>query len=466
MVTGLNQAFPTLEKVVFSPRGGFAYSVNSGLVIRGGVGLFTDLYPGFLADRFITNLPNVSSFTVSGGTGNDNIPIAPGTSLNGVVDGFTQVASSNTALHNLFASGGSYNSISTALAPIPFTRPNFNSVDKSVKNPKYVEWNLQVEKTIGARTSVSLNYVGNHGYDLFTPNQGLNTFCTKGPTACPASLPTTTPDNRFTNVGEISNSGYSNYEGLTVSVSRHLSRGLQGTFNYTYSHSLDTLSNGGLLPYSTNTGGDSFRTQLDPYNLHHNYGNSDYDFRHTISGTYFYEVPLKSQNHFTNAAVGGWALSQTVYFRTGEPFSVYRSGSSFGLRNATNDRVLIDYLSGPTNCTNPAKQCLTIGQFAGSQTDFGNVSRNFFRGPKYFNSDFSIFKNFQIREGGMGFTLVADAFNVFNHASFANPINNRALPGLFGYIVSTVSEPNSPYGNFQGAAVSGRVLQLGLKFKF
>jgi hypothetical protein len=465
IVTGLSQAFPKLERVVFSPRGGFAYSVNSGLVVRGGVGLFTDLYPGFLADRFITNLPNVSGFTVQGGTGNDNIPIAPGTSLNGVQDGFAQLAASNIALHNQFASGGSFNSITAALAPIPFSRPNFNSVTDSVKNPKYLEWNLQVEKTIDARTSVSLNYVGNHGYDLFTVNQGLNTFCALAATRCPASLPTSRPDARFNNLGEISNSGYSNYDGLTLSVSRRLSHGLQGTFNYTYAHSLDTLSNGGLLPYSTNTGGDSFGTQLDPYNLRHpNYGNSDYDFRHTISATYFYEVPLKSPNHFINAAIGGWAFSQTLFFRTGEPFSVYRSGSSYGLSGATNDRILIDYLSGRTNCTNPASQCLTISQFATSQTNFGNVSRNFFRGPKYFNSDFSIFKNFQIRES-MGFTLVADAFNVFNHPSFANAINNRAL-GTFGYITSTVSAPNSPYGNFQGAAVSGRVLQLGLKFKF
>ncbi len=468
VVTGLNQAFPKLEKVLFSPRGGFAYSVNNGLVIRGGVGLFTDLYPGFLADRFITNLPNVSSFTVSGSTGNDNIPIAPGTSLNGVVDGFSQVAASNTALHNLFASGGTYNSIKAALAPIPFARPNFNSVDTNVRNPKYLEWNLMVEKSIGTRNSFALNYVGNHGYDLFTPNQGLNTFCTLGAASCPASLPTVRPDNRFNNVGEISNSGYSNYDGLTATFTRRLTHGLQGTVNYTYAHSLDTLSNGGLLPYSTQTGGDSFRTQFDPYNLRHpNYGNSDYDFRHSLSATYFYELPFKSQNHFMNAAIGGWGFSQTIFYRSGEPFSVYASGSSYGLSSGTNTRVLVDYLGGPSTCTDPRHQCFTTTTFAavGAQTNFGNVSRNFFRGPHYANTDFSIFKSFQIRESGMGFTLVADAFNVFNHPNFANPTPN-GVSGLFGFISSTVSEPNSPYGNFQGAAVSGRVLQLGLKFKF
>ena len=467
VVTGLNQAFPHLERVVFSPRGGFAYNVKKDIVIRGGFGLFTDLYPGFLADRFITNLPNVSAFTVQGATGDDNIPLAPGTTLNGIKDGYSQLAASNGALQNQFASGGSFNSISTSLAPIAFSRPNFNSISAQVKNPKYIEWNLMVEKSFGNSTSVTVNYVGNHGSDLFVNNVGLNTYCVAGAThGCPTSLPTARPDVRFNNISEISNSGISNYDGLTATVSHRLSKGLQGTINYTWSHSLDTLSNGGLLPYSTQTGGDSFRIQLDPYNLKSpNYGNSDYDFRHSLSATYFYEVPLKSQNHFINAAIGGWALAQTFYYRSGEPFSVYRTGSNFGLLSGTNERVLGDYLSGPTSCTDPTTTCaFTFGSRV-AQNNFGNTARNAFRGPHYFNSDFSVFKSFQIRESGMGFTLVADAFNVFNHPSFANPINTQSS-SLFGTIVSTVTEPNSPYGNFQGAAVSGRVLQLGLKFKF
>jgi hypothetical protein len=65
----------------------------------------------------------------------------------------------------------------------------------------------------------------------------------------------------------------------------------------------------------------------------------------------------------------------------------------------------------------------------------------------------------------MTFTLGASAYNVLNHANFANPTNS-ATSGLFGQILNTVTQPNSPYGNFQGAAVSGRVLQVMAKFKF
>ncbi len=94
--------------------------------------------------------------------------------------------------------------------------------------------------------------------------------------------------SRFASVRQYENAGTSNYDGLSVNVTRRFSKGLQATFNYTYSHSLDDVSNGGLLPYSTQTGGDSITQQMDPYNLNQNYGNSDYDFRHYISANYFY----------------------------------------------------------------------------------------------------------------------------------------------------------------------------------
>src|SRR5208337_1539207 len=130
--------------------------------------------------------------------------------------------------------------------------------------------------------------------------------------------------------------------------------------------------------------------------------------------------------------------------------------------------------SGTRNCSGP-NQCLSASQFAPpvsngtdktgaalppsytyAQTNFGNTNRNFFTGPNYFNADFSLQKAFKIREN-MTFTLGANAFNVFNHPNFDNPVGSISS-GLFGQVLETVTPPNSPYGNFQGAAVSGRVL--------
>ena len=125
---------------------------------------------------------------------------------------------------------------------------------------------------------------------------------------------------------------------------------------------------------------------------------------------------------------------------------------------------------GSTNCSGPGSDptvsCLVGATFAPytAQTDFGNTSRNAFRGPGFFDMDFLLFKQFHVTERA-AFTIGATAFNVLNHPNFANPINS-ATSSLFGQIQNTVSQPNSPYGNFQGAAVSGRVLQLMAKFQF
>jgi hypothetical protein len=491
ILTGLHKAFPSLQGVGWGPRAGFAWSPKNNLVVRGGFGIFTDLYQGLIGDRFITNLPNVTSFTLHDGA------ISPAVAGNV----FAQAKANQAAFQSQFSTGGTLASI-VAQAP-NFTVPNLNTIVNNTNNPRYLEWNLQVEKALGTKTSFAVNYVGNHGSNLFIRNLGLNAYCT--PTAataapspslattiahCPngfADLPQAVPDQRFGILTELQNNGISNYDGVTATVSRRFSYGFQGTFNYTYSHSLDDISNGGLEPYNNNFYGgaaSSFRVAIDPYNLRaHNYANSDYNFAHSVSATYFWELPIKSSNHFLNTAIGGWSISQTFFFKSGEPFSVYNSKiASSLLGNGSSQRILADFIGGTRSCSGP-NQCLTASEFAPpvspgtnstgkpltpsytfAQTNFGNTNRNFFTGPHYFNSDFSLMKNFKVTER-MTFTLGANAFNVFNHPNFDNPIGSISS-GLFGQILETVTPPNSPYGNFQGAAVSGRVLQLALKFRF
>jgi hypothetical protein len=486
--TGLHQAFPKLEKVVLAPRGGFAYSANSkgDLVISGGAGLFSDLYPGFLADRFIRNLPGVADFLITNpSTANSGLLLQPG--LAGGV--FTAASASNSALRNGFNSGATFASLSTSLAalnpPVAFSAPNFSSVQSSINNPKYMEWNLKIEKSFGSKTAVYLNYVGNHGYDEFIVNPAVNAFCTGAavdangnprPCAFGSVAATAAPDSRFSNVNELKNAGWSNYNGVTATLVRRFGAGFQGSLNYTYSHSLDTVSNGGLLPYSFSGDGDSFLSQIDPNNLRKlNYGNSDYDFRHVISANYLYQLPFKSTGRGLNYLIGGWSLSGTIFFRSGQPFSAYNSAApllQLGNDNTAAAVALADYVSGPRTCPS-ISNCLNGTQFAvnldplngdGSQLNFGNLPRNQFRGPHYFNADFSVQKDIKLTERFV-FTLGANAFNVLNHPNFANP-DADVTSGTFGQILSTVTPPNSPYGNFQGAAVSGRVLQLDMKFKF
>ena len=67
------------------------------------------------------------------------------------------------------------------------------------------------------------------------------------------TLPAVAPDQRLLNVSNLTNNGISNYNGIAASSSQRLKWGLQFRFNYTYSHTSDHGSNGGVLPYSVQT---------------------------------------------------------------------------------------------------------------------------------------------------------------------------------------------------------------------
>ncbi len=473
--TGLHTVFPQLQPFGFGPRVGFAWTPKSrsDVVIRGGGGIFTQLYPGLIGDRLITNLPNVTSFTVTGASG--DLPIAVGSQ--GVVGSVRDSATaSNTAFQSLFFQGGT---LADMQAAVPgFSLPNLNTLVGNNDIGRVYEWNLEVQKSFGAATVVALNYVGNRGRNIFVRNPYLNTYCS-GP-GCVAgtefgALPSSAPDPRFASVLELQSNGISNYNGLSASVNHRFSHGFSATLNYNYSHSLDDVSNGGLSQYNLTNAANSFRIQVDPNNLKRlNYADSDYDFRHSLSANYFYELPFKSSNSFVNAAIGGWSLAGTFFFKTGAPFSVYNStGRSTNLINSTGGAVLGDFLGGNRTCADVNTLCPLASQFAFSgaagnradQSDFGNFSRNTFRGPKFFSSDFTINKDIKVMER-MTFALGGSAFNVFNHPNFDNPHAAVSTASTFGQIYQTVAVPNSPYGNFTGAIVNGRVLQLYLKFKF
>jgi carboxypeptidase family protein len=461
ILTDQRRLFTGLERVVWQPRVGFTFSPKGrNTVIRGGVGIFSDLYPAQVTDLLVTNAPTVSVFLVSGA----GIPVfGPG-------GGFDLAASDNTAFNNAFASGGTLNSIK---AQVPsFSGPNYYTVVPNFKNPRYAEWNLEVQQAFGDKTVATLGYVGNHGSDLAVQQNGINAYCA----VCPfATLPTTAPDPRFGRVRELTNQGISNYNGLTATVTRRLSKGLQGSINYTWSHALDDISNAGFDQYSGNTAGEAFLYQVDPKNLRrYNYGNADYDFRQNLSVSYIYEMPsMFKGNRLLNSVVGGWVTSGVIYKRVGQPYSVVDTNLTSSLiKNDSAGEIMPFFLRGSIPGCKVDIACLNGTQFSENPPAndnfgaFGNLTRNQFRGPGYFDMDMTIKKNFRITESGLTFSMGANAYNVLNHPRFANPDNNLADGSAFGYIQSSVTPASSPYGNFQGSAVSGRVLQLELEVKF
>jgi hypothetical protein len=181
ILTGQRQLFDGLERVVWQPRFGFTYSPNKArnAVIRGGAGIFSDLYPAQVTDLLVTNAPTVSIFQVSG----------PGIPVFGPGGAYDLAASDNAAFHSAFANGGTLKSIQ-AQAPA-FTGPNYYTVVPNFRNPRYAEWNLEFQQAFGDKTVATLGYVGNHGSSLAVQQNGINAYCTVCPLAhCQARLRT------------------------------------------------------------------------------------------------------------------------------------------------------------------------------------------------------------------------------------------------------------------------------------
>lgn len=453
MVTNISQILPGTDSIVFEPRVGFAWSpLGRNTVIRGGVGLFSDLYPGSILDYFTRNFPQVTSFTNYSGAG--------AMSPDDVGNAAALIASCNSIFQSNYNAGGTVADFENA-APSNCATPNLKDVVNPFKTPKYVKWNLEVQHSIGPNTIVSVDYVGNHGYDELLLNPYLNAWGVGG-------LPSAAPDTRVQNVLEFTNAGISNYNGVTLSLRQRFWHGLQGALNYTYSHSLDDVSNGDLEQYSLT---DSLQFQMNPFNPRANYANSDYDLRHYLSANYVWDLPLKSHVESLNRIVGGWTLSGTVFYHTGFPYSIVDgiTEATYSDQNLEHSIFLAQPITSiPKTCTSidPNNPCYTSSNFAAMPaSQFSSGGRNGYRGPGFFNTDLSLRKNFQATER-LGVTLGFDAYNVLNHPNFANPNANLADGASLGYITSTVESPTSPYGSGAMAATDARIIELVAKLIF
>lgn len=488
IASGLHQAFPgSYQSISWEPRFGFAWQPfhTENTVIRGGVGIFSDLFPGLLASDFDTNSPLKNTFIAAGDL------LAPG--LPGSAQ--TATTASNAAFVSGFRSGLNIAEIEAGPGGALFSPPTIFNAANNLHYPTYQEWNLEVQQALGSKMSVSLNYVGNHGSYLAVLNPGLNAFCNTPTTALPfeaavtgaaactsalgiagfSGLSTTPLDPRFSTVIEASSPGVSNYNGLTVEFMRHVSKSLQLQASYTWSHALDDVSNGGFLPFNFDTN-TSILAPQNPYNLRqYNYGNADYDARHQFNLSYVYNTPTL---HGWMGTLLNWTIAGTIFARSGIPFTAVDGAltSSLGAYNygpAAGLDVFANAFVGPLSCSSSATitPCMTASEFAppltpGGLASFGNQRRNQIYGPVFFDTDLTLMKTFAIPHWeGAQFQIGAQAFNLFNHPNFDQPVDDVSNPS-FGSIIRTVGSPTSIFGSFLGGDASPRAVQIKAQFSF
>lgn len=473
--------FPTIQHANFQPRFGFNYSLNTKTEVRGGIGLFSDLYPASFVDGVIQNFPNYNTETVYSGAVN----------VTGVGSAGNNASAANAAVQSGFKAGLGPGDVAKSLYAqgVPFSPPGFNAYfPGTFKVPQYLEYSVQLQRQLTPNDAIIVTYAGNYGLDGVLQNPWLNAGTGRfgdapgafgtwsgGGTFGHGQFKVTPPDPRFARVTAYTNDGHSNYNGGMITYKR-TGGGLTGEVSYTYSHAMDDVSNGGEgLPFN----GGSVLAQITPSlgagNL--NYSNSDYDIRNDLVGDLVYEEQHKFSNAIVNEVAGGWVLGGKEYWRTGEPYSI-TNGAVLGNYTNLGGTLTAELASGKTrsSITNLAPNsahtcafkggCLVTSDYVpfASQNDFGTLHRNAVYGPHYADVDLSLLKKI-VKAERFTFEIGANAYNVLNKVNFADPVSDVSS-GAFGLIEGAVAPPTSPYGSFQGAAVTQRLVQVHGKIVF
>ncbi|MGA9307989.1 MAG: carboxypeptidase-like regulatory domain-containing protein [Candidatus Sulfotelmatobacter sp.] len=476
--THLSNLFSSTPIAILQPRTAIAWQFEPKSVLRTGFGIFSDILPGTVADLIGTNPPYDKLFQggVLGTVG--GTAIAPGAADSAV--------GALVAANQTFTSGFPQGQLS--LPPVAITA----IPDGELHAPYFMEWSLGVEHQFGTTASLQAQYVGTRAVNLpySTQVNGYQTVCQ----GCFAPFPYMQPtDARFGAVTQFSTGANSHYNGLQLTAMKRLSHGLQGQVNYTWSRCMDTVSNGGFLPFSA--GG--ILSPL-PGDLSRDYGPCDYDIRHNLNAQYVYQLPIRVHSRSLGYVLNGWQISGTAFWHSGVPFSVLStpysangngivqgSGPQFasvvpGVPLYNHHPIPGVTQAGTLQWLNPDAFVSAVdpstGQCYGGDSaqncQFGSLGRNALRGPDFLRSDFYLTKWFPLSEH-VKLRFEGQFFNVFNHPNFALPNmvqagvpGNRSTQSGFGALTYTTSPPTGLLGVGLGGDSSPRMIAFQARLEF
>jgi len=271
----------------------------------------------------------------------------------------------------------------------------------------------------------------------------------------------------------LDSSDVSRYNGLEIILKRRITGGVGFQVGYTYSMSKDTRSFDPVFTtVARGTAQSSSSTPFDNRDRRFNYAWSDFDRRHVVQATYVAELPFGRGKRFgsdipkvVDFFLGGWQLAGNFLLGSGRSFTVYSgfntlSNSVSSLANCngcTRDMGRI-IQEGTPNATNfffsRAQRDMFLTPVAAGEV--GNTGRNFFIGPKQFQTDASLTKKFKFTET-MSFDLRVDARNLTNTHDFFDFSKNTACSNgavatnpSFGRLADCVSSNTSRKIQFSG----------------
>ena len=346
-----------------------------------------------------------------------------------------------------------------------------SGIQPDAYTPTLLSWSLNIEQQVAPGTSLTLGYIGSHGYHQIISedvNEPIPTICPASP--CPSGLaagtvyypkgaPYANPNlaNSTTWISE----GVSSYNGLIVDVNRRFNNGLQFRGVYTFSKNLDDGT-----AWNSSVGANAPGFVMYPAEPQLDYGRANTDVRHlaVLNGTY--DLPFGRGKPWLNGlsslgerAVSGWSTSAILNLQSGLPFTPqlgFNPSNNGDSRNPVRPSVNPDFRGnviegGPSQYFNPEAFSVPV---AGT---YGNLGRNTLSGPGLSELDLSLRKNTAISER-VNLQFRSEFFNILNRTNFGTP--NTVVYS------SASTTPSPTAGVITTTATTSRQIQFGLKLLF
>jgi hypothetical protein len=364
------------------------------------------------------------------------------------------------------------------------------------EQPFTQSYSFTISQRMPWSSTAEVAYVGNHASDLSNYNSsvgGLNVLPSGtlfqpaniglfGKSGCAPSNCTNTPNQvplqpypLYGTIQQIGHFEYSNYNSLQSSWNKQ-SGHANWLLNYTFSKALGIRGENGTSGVG------------DPINIRNDYGVLPNDRTHLFNAAYVYqEGAIFHGNKLVGGVVNGWQISGLTQLQSGNPLQAINS-SNFGMSGSfpagttlpngvsyagvgiTNEDV-----TGSNNVNaQPVLTCDPRDGVAKNQFINGNCfslptpGHNgsfifpYIKGPMFFNSDLSLFKNFQISEAKK-LQFRASFYNFLNH-----PLTSFNPAGGDGNLTMAFNSSGklSPNFGFADYLNGNRSIQLVLKFFF
>jgi hypothetical protein len=391
------------DKNNFAPRVGLVYQVSDTLVLRGGYGIFYNMF-----DRIGSE---------------DQLALNPPGLIN------NSVATTSTTVPLFFLRDG-FPANFLDPSQVDYRRIRLRAAAQDSSKTTIHQYSVGAQKVIASSYVVTLDLVGTQGRNLASL-VNLNQ-----PAGGSGPLP-------YPNFGFIEwreQNATSSYKGMDLGFQRRFTKGWGFSLAYTLSdctdQSAEHLSTGGSPSFSQSA------TDLAAWE-----GPCGFDTRHRFVSSFVVQLPFaKGSSGLTKAVLADWTVSGIYAYRTGRPFTVTQGSNNVGqghtgLPNRVGDG------EGPQTVDEWFDK--TAFQAVPSGT-FGNAGRNILRGADWQSLDLSLQKNFPV--GRTNLNLRWDVFNVFNTVNLGLPDANISNTATVGQIRSLAGD--------------ARLMQFAARFQF